>query len=414
MVVYSSGFSIASFFHRSIGTALSILLVTFALAFTACSSPAGGDNTPHTHTWGEWTETKASTWTETGEETRICEIDPSHIETRTINKGGNVQTTNDWNQAIEIIKNGGNNQDYTITVSGTVPVPGSTGSTFGSVDKLTVTLTGDGTLTLSSTGNMFYILGTSLTQTLVIDGPALQGRSVNDSSLVKVSDSGAALELKSGTISGNMGGGVDVSWNGNFTMSGGTISGNTANNGGGATLGGGVYINTYGNFTMSGGTISDNTADHGGGVTLNNAAILTMNGGTISGNTANDGGGGVSMTNAATLTMNGGTISGNTANSSNGGGVSMSNSAVFTMSGGTISNNTAGMNGGGVSMAIISTFTMNGGTISGNTANSSNGGGVFVSFQDEFNGTAATGSYPNSWIKNNFAPAGTPNQVVVQ
>lgn len=36
------------------------------------------------HDWGEWTQTKAPTETEKGEEQRVCKNDPSHIETREI------------------------------------------------------------------------------------------------------------------------------------------------------------------------------------------------------------------------------------------------------------------------------------------------------------------------------------------
>ena len=36
------------------------------------------------HDWGEWTQTKAPTETEKGEEKRVCRRDPSHTETREI------------------------------------------------------------------------------------------------------------------------------------------------------------------------------------------------------------------------------------------------------------------------------------------------------------------------------------------
>lgn len=40
------------------------------------------------HKWGEWTTTKKATNTEDGEMQRVCENDPSHVETLTIPKGG--------------------------------------------------------------------------------------------------------------------------------------------------------------------------------------------------------------------------------------------------------------------------------------------------------------------------------------
>ena len=36
------------------------------------------------HAWGEWTQTKAPTCTESGEEQRVCANNPSHVETRTV------------------------------------------------------------------------------------------------------------------------------------------------------------------------------------------------------------------------------------------------------------------------------------------------------------------------------------------
>jgi hypothetical protein len=60
-------------------------------------------------------------------------------------------------------------------------------------------------------------------------------------------------------------------------MSGGEISGNTAN-----YFGGGVYISdsSYSfTFTMSGGKISGNTATYGGGVYVSNNGTFTKSGG---------------------------------------------------------------------------------------------------------------------------------------
>ena len=101
---------------------------------------------------------------------------------------------------------------------------------------------------------------------------------------------------------------------GEFTMEAGTIGENEA------ASGGGVY--NLLNFTMNGGDIRENHATgNGGGVNLPfdgyNLPVFAMTDGTISGNTAANGGG-VSSSNE--FTMDGGTISGNTA-SFNGGGV---------------------------------------------------------------------------------------------
>jgi hypothetical protein len=55
-----------------------------------------------------------------------------------------------------------------------------------------------------------------------------------------------------------VGGGVFVDAGGRFTMSGGSIGGNSA-----ASVGGGVAVNSGGRFDQTGGTISGNTAATG-------------------------------------------------------------------------------------------------------------------------------------------------------
>ena len=144
--------------------------------------------------------------------------------------------------------------------------------------------------------------------------------------------------------------------------------------------GSGVNVLSGGVFHMYGGSITGNTADHGGGVYVGGGQF-TMYGGEISGNTATVRGGGVSVS-GGEFNMRGGTIGGAAADKANktkngGGGVHVSNSGEFTMSGSaSITGNTAD-NGGGVYM-IGDQFTMYGGEISGNTATVS-GGGVDVS-----------------------------------
>ena len=126
------------------------------------------------------------------------------------------------------------------------------------------------------------------------------------------------------------GGGVYVS-GGTFTMNGNaSVTSNRATDRDNGT-GGGVYV-VDGTFTMNdNASITGNTAtstDGGVGVyTTSTTATFTMNGGTISGNTATNGGGvgvygtgSAFATNGSAFIMNGGAISGNTA-TNNGGGV---------------------------------------------------------------------------------------------
>ena len=82
--------------------------------------------------------------------------------------------------------------------------------------------------------------------------------------------------------SGSNGGGVYVDGGGTFTMTGGSIVGNTAN------AGGGVYVDECGTFTMEDGSINNNqaTSGGGGGVMVNKGSF-TLSGGSITGNTTN-------------------------------------------------------------------------------------------------------------------------------
>jgi hypothetical protein len=202
------------------------------------------------------------------------------------------------------------------------------------------------------------------------------------------------------------GGGVYVFIGGaTFTMNGGTISGNTAN------IGGGVYVDS-GTFTMNNGEISSNTTTGiGGGVY--SGGYFTMSGGGISGNTAS-GGGGVwaNGTNTAFI-MNGGTISGNTASS--GGGVYISAGGNFVMGGNSIiSGNIASATGGGVYI-FDGYFTMIRGVIYGkdvpskaNIANTTpNSAAVYVdgSGAAQYGGSYGTGAIANTDLT---LPPGAP------
>ncbi len=100
----------------------------------------------------------------------------------------------------------------------------------------------------------------------------------------------------SGKITGGwsfQGGAIYVSTGCSLTISGGTIIGNRADqiSGGGYGYGGGVE--NHGTMTMTGGVISNNNAQWGGGIYNAEGASLTLKGGTISGNTANMHGSGI-------------------------------------------------------------------------------------------------------------------------
>jgi uncharacterized protein YjdB len=235
-------------------------------------------------------------------------------------------------------------------------------------------------IALTGRGSLFDIKGFDASQkiSLVLDQDiTLEGLPSNNAPLVSIAQYAELLMNNGSTIINNLtsgsggdgsvsGGGVYVSGNSVFTMSGGTISANQA-----SVNGGGVYIGAGSAFTMTEGTINGNQAGDGGGVYTDTGGAFTMTGGTINGNQAGGGGGGVAAT---VFTMTGGTISGNQAGGG-GGGVAAN---TFTMSDGIISGNQSIKSGGGV--LALDAFTMTRGKISGNkvTGFNENGGGVYI------------------------------------
>ena len=201
--------------------------------------------------------------------------------------------------------------------------------------NITIVLRGDGTnrsIRLSSNGTMFTVKSNV---TLILDNNiTLQGHSGNNNSMIYVN--GGIFKMNAGsTITGNNGGGVKI-FGGTFTMNDGTISNNTASNGGG--------VHVVGTFEMNGGTISNNRASEGGGVGMKlGRGNFIMTGGTISANTASQGGG-VYMFAYGSFTMRGGVITGNTAREY-GGGVTFHSWSTFNKTGGTITGYSSDHNG---------------------------------------------------------------------
>ena len=232
----------------------------------------------------------------------------------------------------------------------------------------------------------------------------LNGASFNMSGTAQIGGAGT----NEGNTANARGGGVYVEGNGTtFDMTDGSIIGNEVslpyNDGGG-----GVCVSTDAFFKMSGtariggtGTGEGNwSVNYGGGVRVLNGATFGMTGGSILGNTASGNGGGVCLSNGGTtFNMSDGSLLDNTA-SGNGGGVYLSDGgAIFSMTGGSILGNTASGNGRGVSVIRDSAFNMQGGLITaqgGDTVNVLSGGAALTVsggavMQTDANGTAIYG-----------------------
>lgn len=324
-----------------------------------------------------------TSYTPTGNITLLAKWDPDSLAARL----ALLQTT---------VVSGGK---YTIEVNEDESIGPQTLSYSGR-DDITITLKGSvgkQSIGLSGNGSMFTV---SSGVTLILDNNiTLEGHEENNASLIRV-DSGGTLFMYAGAaITNNKenfstggGSGVYVGQGGSFTMTGGSISGNTtASNSGG----GGVYVDPGGIFTMTGGTISENTTTsnlggggiyvggtfdmfggiisqnsasngYGGGVCVDKDGVFNMHHGTISENTVFAGGGGVYVNVDGIFNMKNGTISANTAQGSGGGVFTAGN---FTMDNGIITGNHAGKQGGGVNVfGTTGTFKLNRGTVSGNTS----------------------------------------------
>jgi hypothetical protein len=234
---------------------------------------------------------------------------------------------------------------------------------------ITISGTGGKKITVTGMGSDATLRGTSGKRVLYItDGSKL----VFENITVTGGDSPPV------TSRGGNGGGIYIGGNSTVKFSGGSITGNTA------VSGGGVYIEDSdpaadSEFTLMGGTISGNTATGnsidldtmagGGGVYVKGNALFWLVGGTVSNNTASRGAGGGVL------------VNGNPSHDPDGPGGGDPHEDGFLMSGGTISGNqspagTYPHGGGGVYVAQ-GAFEMLGGSITGNSSNRQ-GGGVFV------------------------------------
>ena len=188
------------------------------------------------------------------------------------------------------------------------------------------------------------------------------------------------VTISDNTASGAAGsGGGVLNFGGVLSITGATISGNTANRAGGGVEDFGDTDRdtdaTLTDVTLSGNSIDAANPGNGGGLHSGGGEIV-VNGGTVTGNTATEGGG---LWSSGTLTVDGTTITGNTGTgdaADNGGGGIYNEDGVLDVFDATISDNRAtgaAGSGGGVLNAGGETLLMTS-TVSGNTANRAGGG----------------------------------------
>ena len=255
-------------------------------------------------------------------------------------------------------------------------------------NSLTIDLNGH-TLTAAANSQAFRIQGGALTIEDSIGTGVIQGSGTvtgNGGAIwMSSSDSNNALTLTGGTIRGftaTDGGGVYVD-GGSFEMSGGTISACNATN-----AGGGIYVSS-GSFKMSGGSIEDCTAHEGAGVKVyasnGKTASFSMTGGEIQ-NCNTDG---VSIyaigSGTSEFTMTGGTIEDN-----GGYGVWVDNGSAV-MSGGSVK----GSERYDIYIGSRATLTVNNTQVGGTVLNM---GKITGQGSAEFTGTVENSGYAAAGI----------------
>ncbi len=213
-----------------------------------------------------------------------------------------------------------------------------------------------------------------ISNNLTIDGPgsaalAVSGNNANSvfmiSDLATVTISGLTIE------DGNSDNGGGIDNDGILTISGCTISGNSANNNLG--FGGGIFND--GTLVVSDTTISDNTeANFGGGIESDDGVSMTVTDSTISGNQAENGGGGIESTGGTALAVTNSTISGNSITGTGDGAGISTNGGSPTVTNSTIANNNA-VNGAGI-YNQGGALTVSNSTIANNTDTTFGAGGI--------------------------------------
>ena len=265
-------------------------------------------------------------------------------------------------------------------------------------------------------GQTITLGGTQLTidKNLIIDASSLpggltisgdvtgDGPTPDDSRIFSITNV-LTVELKGFTLSGGhvtgtANGGSIFSTNSSLTLTDTTLSGNSANEGGGIYF---VDTSTQKSLTINNSAILNNTAASYGGGVRNNFGTININNSTLTGNTSTSGGGGgIFDENSVAYVVNNSTLSGNSAVF--GAGVYSQDSSLITFTNSTVSGNTSTTSAGGGIYTQNTPVTLTHTTIADNSATISGGGGMVVSYTG--GGNAVT--FDNSIIAGNSGSPG--------
>ena len=241
-----------------------------------------------------------------------------------------ASTAADWTDAVNAIKNGGNNKKYVITLTGNFDVAGNTSTTptFGQVGNINVLIRGNHTMSMSLNPGQLLSIGPN--QAVVLQDIDLN---LKPKDVASFTNTTSAVHIKEGAL--NMQGSASVYGN--------NYSGN----------GGGVYVEG-GTFTMKdNSSVHDNQGSSGGGVYVNGGTFIMQDNASVHDNNTGSNGGGVYVEgdSTATPTLN----------------------AIFIMKGrAEVYGNFSNGSGGGVFVGSVSSFRLAGGTVYGDTGNKKN------------------------------------------
>ena len=174
------------------------------------------------------------------------------------------------------------------------------------------------------------------------------------------------------TGGGGVGAGAGIASNATLTMTGSTVTGNTALETDPAyiAIGGGILTNC--SLTLDDTDVTQNTAttsagnDLGGlgggiGAETSNSSITLQNGSTVTGNVAKDSGGGISARLSGSVTINNSTVSNNSAGVGVNAGIGTDGGGIFILG--------AGPDGAGGTLYFPMAVSISGSMITGNNLN---------------------------------------------
>ena len=251
---------------------------------------------------------------------------------------------------------------------GSITVSAPDGGTAPSISGNTAT-SGKGGALYADRGAV-SITGTTLTKnTAGSDGGAVYAGSGTVTITDSVFGGDAATD---GNTAGGSGGAV-YAGSGNVTVSGGSMQNNKATGGSGGAL----YANT-GAVSITGTSLSENTANTDGGAIYAGGGHVTMSGGSLTGNTATNGKGGAVYAQSGNVGISNATVTGNSAK--NDGGVVYAGSGAVTLTScTTVTGNKATNGNGGVVCTTSGNVTISGSSFGGDAegaGNSAKNGGV--------------------------------------